>query len=35
MQPLNLNFFYVIFHEKGAPFVYLLMKNGIIFTYLV
>ena len=26
---------YTIFHEKGTPFVYLLLKNGTPFTYLV
>ena len=33
-QPLTL--VYTIFHEKGTPsFVYLLLKNGTPFTYLV
>ena len=26
---------YTIFHEKGTPFVYLLLKNDTSFTYLV
>ena len=26
---------YTIFHEKGNPFVYLLLTNGTPFTYLV
>ena len=26
---------YTIFHEKGAPFVYLLLTNGTPFTFLV
>ena len=26
---------YTIFHEKGTPFVYLLLTNGTPFTYLV
>ena len=33
VQPLTL--LYTIFHEKGAPFVYLLLTNGTPFTYLV
>ena len=32
-QPLTL--LYAIFHEKGTPFVYLLLTNGPLFTYLV
>ena len=32
-QPLIL--LYTIFHEKGTRFVYLLLKNGTLFTYLV
>ena len=32
-QPLTL--LYTIFHEKGTPFVYLLLTNGPLFTYLV
>ena len=32
-QPLTLS--YTIFHEKGTPFVYLLLTNGTPFTYLV
>ena len=33
VQPLTL--LYTIFHEKGTPFVYLLLTNGTPFTYLV
>ena len=33
VQPLIL--LYTIFHEKGTPFVYLLLTNGTPFTYLV
>ena len=33
VKPLTL--LYTIFHEKGTPFVYLLMTNGTPFTYLV
>ena len=33
VQPLN--FLYTIFHEKGTPFVYLLLTNGTPFIYLV
>ena len=33
VQPLTL--LYSIFHEKGTPFVYLLLINGTPFTYLV
>ena len=33
LQPLTL--LYLIFHEKGTPFVYLLLTNGTPFTYLV
>ena len=32
-QPLTL--LYTIFHQKGAPFVYLLFTNGTPFTHLV
>ena len=32
-QPLTL--LYTICHEKGTPFVYLLLTNGTPFTYLV
>ena len=32
-QPLTLS--YAIFYEKGTPFVYLLLTNGPLFTYLV
>ena len=34
VQPLT-QFIYHFFHEKGTPFVYLLMTNGTHFTYLV
>ena len=33
VQPLTL--LCTIFHEKGAPFVYLLLTNGTPFTHLV
>ena len=33
VQPLTL--LYTIFHEKGTPFVFLLLKNGTLFRYLV
>ena len=33
VQPLTL--LYTIFHEKGTPFIYLLLTNGTPFTYLV
>ena len=33
VQPLTL--LYTIFHEKGNPFVYLLLTNDTPFTYLV
>ena len=33
VQPLTL--LYNIIHEKGTPFVYLLLTNGTPFTYLV
>ena len=33
VQPLTL--LYTIFHEKGIPFVHLLLTNGTPFTYLV
>ena len=33
VQPLTL--LYTIFHEKGTPFVYLLLTNGTPFKYLV
>ena len=33
VKPLTL--LYTIFHEKGTPFVYLLLTNGTPFTYLV
>ena len=33
VQPLTL--LYTIFHDKGTHFVYLLLTNGIPFTYLV
>ena len=33
VQPLTLLF--TIFHEKGIPFVYLLLTNGTPFIYLV
>ena len=33
VQPLTL--LYTIFHEKGTPFVYLLLTNGTPFTNLV
>ena len=32
-QPLTL--LYTIFHKKGTSFVYLLLTNGPLFTYLV
>ena len=32
VQPLTL--LYTIFHEKGTPFVYLLLTTGTPFTYL-
>ena len=34
VQPLTI-FYTIFFHEKGTPFVYLLLKNGAPFTYLV
>ena len=34
VQPLTI-FYIIFFHEKGTPFVYLLLKNGAPFTYLV
>ena len=33
VQPLTL--LYTTFHEKGTPFIYLLLTNGTHFTYLV
>ena len=33
VQPITLS--YTIFHEKGTPFVYLLMTNSTPYTYLV
>ena len=33
VQPLTLSC--TIFHEKGTPFIYLLLTNGTPFTYLV
>ena len=33
IQPLTL--LYSIFHEKGTPFVFLLLKNGTLFRFLV
>ena len=33
VHPLTLQ--YTFFHEKGTPFVYLLLTNGTRFTYLV
>ena len=33
VQPLTL--LYTIFHEKGTPFIFLLLKNGTLFRYLV
>ena len=32
VQPITL--LYTIFHEKGTPFVYILLTNGTPFTYL-
>ena len=31
----TLTLLYTIFHKKGTPFVYLLLTNGTLFTYLV
>ena len=33
VQPLTL--LYVIFHEKGTPFVYLILRNHTPFSYLL
>ena len=33
VEPITL--LYTIFHEKGTPFVYLLLTNGTPFIYLV
>ena len=35
VQPLTIFYTIFFFHEKGTPFVYLLLKNGAPFTYLV
>ena len=34
VQPLTLLYHCTILHEKGTPFVYLLLTNGTPFTYL-
>ena len=33
-QGPTITLLYTIFHEKGTPFVYILLTNGTLFTYL-
>ena len=35
LEVQSLTLLYTIFHEKGTPFVYLLLRNGTPFKYLV